>query len=385
MRRAGGLRRLGVAALVVVTTVAGGAVGAGGPGGSWGIGDASAQSAGSDATAAGSQAGVDAALAAAGRGPGWDPDTARPAGAPRGADGPAQPNILSAMAHSVVHPDANPPGANDWTCRPSAEHPTPVVLVHGTFLNAYVSNAGLAPALKDAGYCVFALTYGAEADPLIALADGVNGVADVRVSSRQLGEFVDKVLAATGARQVDLVGHSQGGLVGRHYVTLGGGADRANPVANKVRTLVSMAGSYHGTTLGGIATLGRQMQQWGLRSMDTTRMLAGTAAQQQVVGSDLLAELDAHGDTVPGVHYVAMVTRYDEVVNPFQSQFIQAGPGARVDNITIQDGCEQDLTEHGSITYNRRAIHLMRQAWGDPQAAGPAPCDAGLIVAQLPR
>lgn len=299
------------------------------------------------------------------------------ADAPRGPVGPAQPNILAAMAHSVVHPEAAPPGANDWSCRPTADKPHPVILLHGTFLNAYVGAAGMAPALRDAGYCVFAPTYGADADPLIGAAPGVNAIGDIRESSRQVGAFVERVRAATGAERVDLVGHSQGALVSRHYVTLGGGAE-------KVRTLVSLAGSFHGTTLGGIAVLGRRLQELGWPTGDSTSLVAGTAARQQLAGSDLLAELDAHGDTVPGVRYAALATRYDEVVNPYESQFIAPGPGAEVHNVTLQDGCEQDLSEHGSVIYNRRALHLVRQVLGDPAAAGPAPCEPTLIVAQLP-
>jgi len=59
-------------------------------------------------------------------------------------------------------------------------------------------------------------------------------------AARSLGRFVDEVRRATGSDQVDLVGHSMGGLVARYYVTLGGGTDL-------VRNVVTL-GSPHGGT-----------------------------------------------------------------------------------------------------------------------------------------
>src|SRR5687767_5094518 len=57
-------------------------------------------------------------------------------------------------------PGANAPGTNDWTCKPTAEHPRPVVLVHGTFGNQSTNWQTYGPLLKNNGYCVFAPTYG---------------------------------------------------------------------------------------------------------------------------------------------------------------------------------------------------------------------------------
>ena len=51
--------------------------------------------------------------------------------------GPPQTDILSAGLWSALHAEASPPGANDYTCTPGPGHPNPVVLVHGTFGNAY--------------------------------------------------------------------------------------------------------------------------------------------------------------------------------------------------------------------------------------------------------
>jgi triacylglycerol esterase/lipase EstA (alpha/beta hydrolase family) len=45
----------------------------------------------------------------------------------------------------------------------------------------------------------------------------------MRVSAQQVGDFVEHVLAATGADRVDLVGHCQGGLVPLYYINRLGG------------------------------------------------------------------------------------------------------------------------------------------------------------------
>ena len=128
-----------------------------------------------------------------------------------------------------------PPGANDFACKPPPRHPYPVVLVHGTFLDMSVSWDVLAPALERRGYCVFALDYGNGPGP------GVNGVGDMPTSAAQLKTFLGKVRAATGARKVSIVGHSQGGMLPRYLIKFLGGR-------RTIDDLVGLSPSSHGTT-----------------------------------------------------------------------------------------------------------------------------------------
>ncbi|MGW1957700.1 alpha/beta fold hydrolase [Streptomyces sp. NPDC001920] len=269
----------------------------------------------------------------------------------------------TAFVRGTLRPDAPPAGANDWTCRPSATHPRPVVLLHATYTNAHMNWSMLSPLLKRAGYCVFAPNYGGE--------PGVPFKATRHIpdSAREIARYVDRVLAATGARQVDLVGHSQGGgVLPRWYLRFEGGTNPAKPARNKVRRLIGLAPSNHGATVSGLGTLTTEL---GLDP--TVSLVAGQAYADQMVGSEVHTTLDRGGDTQPGVAYTVIATRYDEVVTPFHNQFLTPGRGATVRNITIQEICPQDLSEHISIAYDSNAHQLVLNAL-DPAHAEPVHC-----------
>ncbi|MEU3739318.1 alpha/beta fold hydrolase [Streptomyces sp. NPDC032198] len=245
-------------------------------------------------------------------------------------------------------------GWNDYGCKPSAAHPRPVVLVHGTFGNSIDNWLVLAPYLVRRGYCVYSLDYGQ-----LPAVPFFNGVGPIDKSAEQLDGFVDKVLASTGAAKADLVGHSQGGMMPRYYLKFLGGAA-------KVNALVGLAPDNHGTTLLGLTRLLPYFP--GIEDLLTTNT-PGLA--DQMAGSPFLTKLNAGGDTVPGVRYTVIATKYDEVVTPYRTQFL-TGPGVR--NVTLQDLCSVDLSEHVAIGILDRVAHHEVANALDPAHATPSTC-----------
>lgn len=266
------------------------------------------------------------------------------------------------------------PGANDWSCTPSAAHPVPVVLVHGTNAGSVATWQTMAPALAAEGYCVFALDYGRMPPGSVDLLN-MFGTADIAASARELSAFVEKVRQATGVAQVDLVGHSQGGVVARQYLRFEGGVDPADPAANKVRKVVMLGATNHGSTFGDVQYLGAVAEKFGVPVVSLLNGILGPSYVQQMVGSPFLRALNEGGDTEPGIDYTVVASRNDTISSPPENTFLTAGPGAVVKNMWIQDVCSAAVVDHMQLTTSPTAVHIVKSAL-DPGYAErvPAPC-----------
>ncbi|WP_327145339.1 esterase/lipase family protein [Nocardia sp. NBC_01327] len=265
-------------------------------------------------------------------------------------------------ASGAGKPDGSvpPQGSDDWSCHPAAAHREPVVLVHGTWGNQNDWDI-LAPQLKLQGYCVFSLDYGRDTSSVMGARPGVYATGDISDSAHELETFVERVRTATGAAKVDIVAHSQGALVGRQYLRFDGGAPH-------VEKFVSIAGTNHGTTMNGLATLLDNGSATGSAEGIAARVV-GLGAVQQLAGSAFVQGLNAGGDTEPGIDYTVIASRADKVSTPPEATFLTAGPDAHVDNLWVQDLCPADAFDHGTLPQSPTVGFMVQKAL-DPGYSG---------------
>ncbi|WP_181762918.1 esterase/lipase family protein [Rhodococcus spelaei] len=287
------------------------------------------------------------------------------------------PAAFAPLAGAMRNWGKSPAGVNDWECRPADAQHRPVVLVHGTGRGMQESWGNLAdpnikgPLVEDLandGRCVYALNYGSAFDfPTLSMKWGF---AAIENSAADLGAFVDAVLAHTGATQVDVVGHSQGGTVTREYL-------RTSPDRTKIHSLVMLAPPSHGSTLGGEFT----------SEADARNKLAPIAVQQQAIDSAFLKRLNEGQETFPGIDYTVIATKSDQTITPSDSSFLVPAPATSVHNMYVQDVCgNQDLVVWHSRPFPNSSESkgpglldhdvprfLVRQAL-DPTLSGTPPC-----------
>lgn len=242
-----------------------------------------------------------------------------------------------------------PQGANLAECQPSAAHPNPVLLVHGSDSTAYLDWAALAPRLHERGICVYAINYG-------QVQGKGNAQTSIEASGAQLAGLVDVVRARTGAAKVDLLGFSQGAAMTRYYVNRLGGDEH-------VDKWVGLASPTYGSTFYGAGPVLAAIP--GGNELIASAL--GPALPQLIAGSTFLASLNDGGDTVPGVDYTTITTRFDEMIQPHTNQFLL---GAGAENLVIQDLCESNMIGHINLPYDRFTQDLIIQTL-DPSAPAP--------------
>ncbi len=210
--------------------------------------------------------------------------------------------------------------------------PRPVVVVAGTFGPAFFYEP-LAARLRADGrqVAIFQLT-------------GL-GTADIRTSARDLNRFVDDFRGRTGASSVDLVAHSQGGLVARQYIKNEGGA-------GEVGALVNLAAPNKGTVVANIADF-----------FGGGNCLQIVSCQQMRVGSSFLDSLNAGDDTVGAVRYTNLFTALDELVQPVWNAAMDDG----AENVLVQRQCPLRAVAHVGMALDGTVYDGVRDALrGEP-------------------
>jgi hypothetical protein len=192
----------------------------------------------------------------------------------------------------------------------------PVLLVHG-FLGTRGSMYALERRLLEDGFTVFSFNL------------GTLNSRDIRRSAFLIHRKIESILAQTPIKQVDIVGHSMGGLIGLYYIKKLGGHDR-------VRRLVMMGTPLKGTwaALAGVACLG----------------LWSTSSWQLLPRSRFLDEL-AQGTLPPQVEVFSLAAARDWVCPPSCSRLRGAT------NVTVPLG-------HSSLVVSdevfKRVVSMLR-------------------------
>jgi len=282
---------------------------------------------------------------------------------------PPQPVSYTADAggvYQITHPGQPWPGVDAWSCAPSPAHPRPVILLHGTGANGVNNWGTLAPALLNEGYCVFAPTFGA-----VSFAPGLGGADRVADHVAEMSDYLDRVLAATGADQADVVGHSLGATVGMHLAKV----SRPGSVATVV-SIGGFAGGRDGSALPGLASLAT--------FVDLERLAADVSREipdgPLPIPFPSMLDVNEHSPTGqvlfsggspfhPGTRYTLIASALDGLVPPAMSFPKGEHPG--VTTHVLQDTCGQNGADHVSLFADPQTLDLVLNALDPDNAQSP--------------
>jgi len=234
--------------------------------------------------------------------------------------------VLAAMAAPIGSASAAPVAGTEAT-------KDPVIIVAGTLAGqtlASIYYAPLATRLRADGYRV----------SIFGLPG--SGLGDIGAISGSLNTFADSVRAQTGAARVDLIGHSQGGLVIRHYLKFRGGAA-------EVDSAISLGAPHYGAAVANLLNL------LGLGTC------AGVVAcRQMTIGSPFLAALNAGDDTIGNVRYTNIASVNDGIVQPYTTSFLNNdGNNA---NVRVQSQCPFRVVGHVGLPYDGTVYSAIQDA-----------------------
>lgn len=238
--------------------------------------------------------------------------------------------LLVPATAATAAPDrpATPTAATTPAATATATATANPVVVVGGLIGLSIAYEPIAARLRADGFRVF-----------VYQLPGL-GFGDIRDSARAFAAYVEQVRSVTGASRVDVVGHSEGGLVSRWYVKFLGGE-------SAVGRYVSLGSPQQGTYVANI-----------LRVVGLGSCAGVVACQQMSIGSDFLADLNGGDDTPGAVRWTTVRTWQDELVRPVDNAALADG----ATNVLIQAACPLRVVGHLGLVLDGTTYTVVRQA-----------------------
>jgi pimeloyl-ACP methyl ester carboxylesterase len=253
--------------------------------------------------------------------------------------------------------------ANDYNCK-SQVHPNPIILLHALLANPAVDLNLLQRDLNSRGYCTFSVKYGQH-----TLAPWIGGLTDMRTSSKTIADFILDVVKRTGSNKVDIVGHSEGGVMSLYVPMV------YKEVSAHVDRIVSLGPAVHGAQYYGLTSL------W-YAGGDISRDLASSvlhflgcaACDDMADGGNIYNDFKAATRIVhPGNKATIIMSKSDTLVAPDRSIVNESD----VQNVFVQDFCPDDQVGHAGLAWDTGVWDIIRNVLAD-NLHGPVACKQGL-------
>jgi len=232
---------------------------------------------------------------------------------------------------------------NDFDCQ--SDH-NPVIMLHGLSSQREVGLNIFSHHLKDLGYCVFSETYGAH-----KLVPWVGGLTDMRESAADIASFIKEVKERTGTEKVDLVGHSEGGIMAL-YVPM-----TQEGISEVVDHNIALGPAVHGAQYFGFTDIfyigGDVTRELVSLALET---LGCEACDQMATGGDIYNDFAAaERISQEGNKPTIIMSTADTLVAPETSRVEEDG----VRNIIIQDTCPDDKVGHAGLGWSKNVWNLV--------------------------
>jgi pimeloyl-ACP methyl ester carboxylesterase len=237
----------------------------------------------------------------------------------------------------------------------------PVVMIHALSASREVDLNLLYKNMTSEGWCVYAQTYGSPIDPPL-----IGGLTEMTESAKDVGAYILEVAQKKGGK-VDLVGHSEGGVMAL-YVPM-----TQPDVAAVIDHAIALGPAVHGAHYFGLTDFFQALPDPfpALIEAAVEPLCAACIDMENNDGDIYLAFKNSSKIVPDNINATIIMSTYDTLV-PVNVSSVDE-PNVR--NLIVQEFCPDDHLGHADLAWSESVWGIIKNELQEVDA--PLNCDTG--------